>query len=92
MTDNGEFPYVRMEPKTRETVTLVRTCETCRWWNSADSAQPSWADCSRAYSYEGEAADEKSLAVAFAFDEHIMAKLFTRRDFGCVQWEARDDG
>ncbi|MFA4974556.1 MAG: hypothetical protein WC683_18265 [bacterium] len=90
MTDGG-FPYVRMEPKTRETVRLVRTCEPCRWWD-ADKVYrvAGWGKCGLAESDCSYAIYKRSLAVAQDY-EGYRAHLETRHDFGCVQWEAKDE-
>ena len=84
MTD-GEFPYVRMEPKERWRVWIVKEsdhdgrCETCKRWQ-ASRRMKHWGYCGKVKDYD-----------TCAIVRENAARLETRRDFGCVQWEAKDE-
>jgi hypothetical protein len=65
----------------------TRNCETCKWWSRV---YDEWGECSRAYSVRNDPDDETSRACAITPDG-MEAFLFTLPDFGCVQWEPREE-
>lgn len=74
---------------------VMPRCRGCRWWESApylpDSLDTTIArgECSLARS-RGEA---KPDALAFAYESNFWsADLITAADFGCVQWQAKEEG
>lgn len=63
----------------------MNTCETCKHWQSR-IVYDGYGTCSIADSDEGP--DESNLA--YAKDaECYSACLYTKPNFGCVQWEAK---
>jgi hypothetical protein len=71
-------------------------CETCKWWEPADrdvappgvrNSADRWQPCGLADSQDGRPVHPQALAVADD-GETYAAGLWTRADFGCVQWEA----
>lgn len=65
----------------------VRQCKTCRHWNNPITlSPPGWGSCKMASS------DCTLPTLAKAEDwENYAAWLRTAPEFGCLQWEAKDD-
>lgn len=57
----------------------IPRCKTCRWWNRLDQLQEGWCNL----------LGTRNSGTRFLEPGHTIV---TRSDFGCVQWEARDDG
>jgi hypothetical protein len=66
-------------------------CRDCKWWeqyivsDGAAEYKSEWGDCTKASNGTG---------LFFAHEMHSSrtGELQTSNRFGCVQWEARDDG
>ena len=65
-------------------------CRDCEWWDPLDDDTDPFGVCWLAASIDGHARESASLA--YAIDgEGYAAALRTRAEFGCVQFEAREE-
>jgi hypothetical protein len=64
-------------------------CRDCKWWESLGTNRPAFGECLIAASDGGEPKHQQTKAYAFDGEEYV-ASLYTRSDFGCVQFEALD--
>jgi len=67
--------------------TVKGTCRGCSWWRPDNPAQPVWGDC-LATAYDGALSDR----IQTGCGDCMGSPISTRQDFGCVQFEAREDG
>jgi hypothetical protein len=63
-------------------------CADCKHWSKTYDIQ--WGSCVRAQSEGGNPMDTKTLAWA-ADMEQFQGVLYTHENFGCVQFEKRDE-
>lgn len=69
-------------------------CQNCAWWTGRRPVPPNskwdgWGSCELAGGTDGRPDYKESLA--WAHDaESYAASLFTRHDFGCVQFKAME--
>lgn len=67
-------------------------CETCRWWKDASSVpdlKERWGRCNRATIDHSFKLLQSSSGIAA---EEAGSGVRTRMNFGCVQWEGKEDG
>lgn len=73
-----------------------QVCATCRWWGTVEihSHEPSpktWKACAQTHSVYGKPARlEQGRSIAQDYESY-EAILMTAPDFGCNQWQARDE-
>jgi hypothetical protein len=70
-------------------------CKDCKHFRSHDAhggdRMPDWGRCALADSTSGEPDDQHSLSVATDF-ECFQAWLAVRPEFGCIQFEPKEQG
>jgi hypothetical protein len=66
------------------------TCGACRWWRDGGTAEFAWGSCERTECEGIRCLHPESRAHAARGPAGVAAVLLTRRDFGCNQWQARD--
>ncbi len=76
-------------------VRAIGHCKDCRWWGYEDDDEDDDGTrrCSLAMMVGGEAVYPESKAIAWdGVDDPVagVASLWTKPDFGCVQWEAKE--
>jgi hypothetical protein len=76
-------------------MTTTATCKLCKHYAPEPSyrirmihPRPDWGFCERADCFNGEAEDDKSLAVA-RDAEFYVAQLNVHETFGCIQFKAK---
>lgn len=65
-------------------------CATCKWWQGKDEFRKGWRYCELASSWDAEPLHEEALAFGVHAPDARVG-VVTSPDFGCVQWEAKDD-
>jgi len=78
------FPYFDAVFQTAE-------CRTCKWWHPIATGQSGECGLTRDDDYVPDHKESKTRAVTSCDDPHPVSWLQTLHDFGCVQYEARDD-
>lgn len=67
----------------------MKICKTCKWWHK-EPCTKDWGHCTKTAVDEGKPVCPDSKAQAWDV-EGFYTVLQTREDFGCVQWEAREE-
>lgn len=70
----------------------MNRCKTCRWWEPSDhKATPQgYRECRLTLTSNNRHEYPQTLAFSLD-DEYYAALLVTAPDFGCVQWEQKED-
>jgi len=72
-------------------VRAIGHCSDCRWWTDYPNADPNQKFCALTETRDYEPLHPESRALPAGAGAH-WKRLETRPDFGCVQWEAKDNG
>ena len=72
----------------------MRQCQTCKYWQRFEQwcidIPEYWGNCVLGNTKDGDPEYSKTLAMAVDY-EGYQAYLHTHEQFGCMQWEAKEN-